>query len=55
MAKCKNEFCGEYDPEFHGELEDSGYCFNCAEELACLLAEEGLPTWSAWYKKEPTP
>lgn len=38
--RCKSDGC-ETDVESAG-LEASGYCFTCAEEIACLLAGEGL-------------
>ncbi len=46
MAKCKNEYCDT--PAGDTLLEASGYCFACAEELACLLAGEGLDPSAAW-------
>jgi hypothetical protein len=35
MTKCKNnpDYCSA------NATEDSGYCFDCAEEMACLLFE----------------
>ena len=50
MPKCKNCVVEVQDDVV---LEESGYCFTCAEELACLLKAEGMPTWSAWYKEKP--
>ncbi len=47
MKACKNEFCAIPD-DWDAMLEASGYCFTCAEELACLLAEEGLDPSIAW-------
>lgn len=43
---CKNEYCDT--DAIDVMLEASGYCFTCAEELACLLAEEGLDPSTAW-------
>jgi hypothetical protein len=43
--RCKSEHC-ETPPE--AGLEASGYCFECAEELACLLAAEGLDGSAAY-------
>lgn len=37
MATCKNDDCIRTDEDT--PLEASGYCFECAEELACLLAD----------------
>lgn len=37
MAICKSEYCDTTDRD--APLEESGYCFACAEELACLLAD----------------
>ncbi len=40
MAKCKNKKnCIAPDEDLL--LEASGYCFSCAEEFACMLAEFG--------------
>lgn len=43
---CKNDDCGRTSADM--ALEDSGYCFACAEEMACLLADAGFDTESAW-------
>jgi hypothetical protein len=37
IKKCNDRECTVTDD--NGTLEASGYCFNHAEELACLLAE----------------
>jgi hypothetical protein len=50
--KCKSSEC-QTDPA--EGLEASGLCFPCAEETACLLAAEGMETWSAYYLKKPEP
>ena len=39
MPKCKSPDCPIAEDQV---LEESGYCFTCAEELACLLHDEGL-------------
>ncbi len=45
--RCKNgKYCDT--PKEDLVLEASGYCFTCAEELACLLADEGFDPSSAW-------
>ena len=44
MEKCKNVV----DKCEREATEASGFCFDCAEELACLLDAEGLDTSSAW-------
>lgn len=46
MINCKSEHCTNCGNE--ETIEASGYCFDCAEELACLLAAEGLDPSSAW-------
>ncbi len=48
-AKCKNPDCTtSRDTIECSGLEASGYCFACAEEMACLLAEVGADPSSAW-------
>lgn len=46
--QCANPSCDT--PREDLVLEASGYCFTCAEELACLLADEGLDPTMAWRK-----
>ncbi len=46
---CKAEHCDTTSET--SSLECSGYCFHCAEEMACLLAAEGLEPRSAWHRR----
>ncbi len=52
MKKCQSEHCK------NEATEASGYCFDCAEEFACLLAgaEFSQPEISriAWGREEET-
>ena len=48
--KCKNRD----EPCTEDATEASGYYFRCAEELACLLAAEGMDG-SLAYGPRPTP
>lgn len=41
-GRCKAEGCSRVG------IEASGYCFECAEELACLLEAEGMDPAGAW-------
>lgn len=57
--KCKNQDCESWEggrrldtPAEEVCLEQSGYCFGCAEDLACMLADEGMNPRSAWYGRD---
>ncbi len=53
ITTCKGAPCAMTD-EF-APLEASGYCFRCAEEVACLLADEGVDPSSAWNATDDDP
>lgn len=42
LKNCKAEGCTAE------ATEESGYCFMCAEEMACMLMDEGFDPSSAW-------
>jgi len=46
-VRCKEIDCSTEPREL--TLECSGYCFGCAEEIACMLAGEGIDPRSAWH------